>query len=95
MLLQTIIDGCNPNVDDNLKNHFELFKLFNDDFNYLKICNHNKSHIHSSTNSSSLRTSTKGWRFCSIFYWLSSISNQLLNSRHFKLYAEFFGLNLF
>ena len=42
----------------------------------------NESHIHPSTYSSTLRTSSKSRRFFSILYWLSCISNKLLNSGH-------------
>nr|YP_009113508.1 ribosomal protein S12 [Bowenia serrulata]YP_009113523.1 ribosomal protein S12 [Bowenia serrulata]AFR13722.1 ribosomal protein S12 [Bowenia serrulata]AFR13723.1 ribosomal protein S12 [Bowenia serrulata] len=38
--------------------------------------------MHPSTYSSTLRTSSKSRRFCSICYWLSCISNELLNSWH-------------
>ena len=42
----------------------------------------NESHIHPSTYSSTLRTSSKSRRFFSILYWLSCFSNKLLNSGH-------------
>nr|YP_009500185.1 ribosomal protein S12 [Taxus fuana]AXC48236.1 ribosomal protein S12 [Taxus fuana] len=38
--------------------------------------------MHPSTYSFTLRASSKSRTFCSIFYWLSRISNKLLNSWH-------------
>nr|YP_001152100.1 ORF95b [Pinus koraiensis]ABP35346.1 ORF95b [Pinus koraiensis] len=57
----------------------------------------NESHIHPSTYSSTLRTSSKSRRFFSILYWLSCISNKLLNSGHSSFIVcgiNWFGLIL-
>ena len=49
----------------------------------------NESHIHPSTCSSTLRTSSKSGRFPDISYWLSCVSNKLFNSWHI-VYIEFY-----
>jgi hypothetical protein len=53
----------------------------------------NESHIHPSTCSSTLRTSSKSWGFRDISDWLSCVSNKLFNSWHAESYTEWAGLD--
>ena len=53
----------------------------------------NESHIHPSTCSSALRTSSKSWGFRDISDWLSCVSNKLSNSWHVESYKEWAGLD--
>jgi len=46
----------------------------------------NESHIHPSTCSPTLRTSSKRGGFRDISYWLSCVSNKLFNCRHIIIY---------
>lgn len=53
----------------------------------------NESHIHPSTCSSTLRTSSKSGGFRDISDWLSCVSNKLFNSWHAESYTEWAGLD--